>query len=262
MRPEITRREVLNNLIRFKDSLLEKLPKKHSGGERVYKVLLNRKTGEMRFPQKIKSLEYQVAKRKGKLQAPNDWKEARIVVKDHFELRNGQNHPLEPTEVDPPARRVIRETLEVLNSRAQAVQGIKLLEEEVLQDLSSIDFAVEVERIEDLPAWVGSLNREEAEKRLEGKAEGTYLIREGDPITRAIGFHFAEENHLLVHPFLLTVVEDEEKISDILIIQTSKGWTQYQDDPNLNDTMLYQYEATPDALLRGLMQIIKEPISS
>lgn len=271
MRLEISRREVLNNLIRFKDSLLEKTPKKDAKGERVYKVLLNRRTGDMRFPQKIKSLEYHIAKKKGKGEAPNDWKEGRIVVSRknaespaHFELRDAKNQKLEPIDVDPLAWRVIRETLEVLNERAREVLGFEygmLPEEAVLNDLSSIHLSIPIEQIEDLPAWMGGLNREEAEARLEGKAEGTYLLREGDELTRAIGFHFSEENHVSVHPFLVTVVEEEEKISDILMIKTSRGWILYHDDPNLNDLMLYKYESSPQALLKELGKIAKEPIS-
>ncbi len=256
---EISRREVLNNLIRFKDSLLEK--KLQKSKERIYKVLLNCKTGDMRFPQKIKSLEYSIARKKGRGEAPNDWKEARIMVTDHFELQNVHNQRMEPTEVDPLAWRIIRETFEVLNLRAKEIKEGGLPEEAVLRDLSSIHLSTPVDRIEDLPAWVGKLDRERSEKKLEGKLEGTYLIREGDPLTQAIGFHIAEENHTPVRTFLLTLVEEEEKISDILLLQTDKGWTQYFDDPNLLDLTLYQYESSPEVLLSKLHGIAKKPIS-
>lgn len=270
MRIEISRREVLNNLIRFKDSLLESSSSKKSD-ERMYKVLLNRKTGDMRFPQKIKSLEYQISRKKGKGESAADWKEARIFVSRkngegpaQFEIRNAKNQKLEPTEMEPIAWRVIRETVEVLNERAKQVVGYEygmLPEEAVLNDLSSIHLSIPIEQIEDLPAWMGTIDRESAEKRLEGQAEGTYLIREGDYLTQAIGFHFAEENHIAVHPFVLTVVEEEEKISDILLIKTGKGWTFYQDDPNLNDNILYKFEATPQSLLRQIEGRAKKPVS-
>ncbi|MBX7065809.1 MAG: hypothetical protein K1X28_01130 [Parachlamydiales bacterium] len=271
MRIEISRREVLNNLIRFKDSLLDGTSRKNTSAERIYKVLLNRKTGDMRFPQKIKSLEYHIARKKGKGEAAADWKEARIIVdrKDpeapaHFEICDSKNQRLEPTDMEPLAWRVVRETLEVLNVRAKQVVGYEygmLPEEAVLNDLSSIHLSIPIEQIEDLPAWMGALPREDAERRLEGQPEGTYLLREGDDLTQAIGFHFSEENHLSVHPFVLTVVEEEEKISDILLIKTAKGWTLYHDDPNLNDTILYKYESTPQSLLRQLEPIAKKPVS-
>lgn len=262
MRIEITRREVLNNLIRFKDSLLEQTAKKDARGERAYKVLLNYKTGDMRFPQKIKSLEYHIVRKKGKKEEPGDWKEALICISRptpegpaRFELKDGKRQNLEPTQLDPTAWRVIRETVEVLNERAKQVVGFEygmLAEEAILRDLSMIHLSIPIEQIEDLPTWAGYLSREEAERRLEGKGEGAYLLREGDPLTQAIGFHLGEENHTSIHPFLLTLVEEEEKISDILLIKTGKGWTLYRDDPNLNDSVLYKYQPSPQALLNEI----------
>lgn len=263
MRIEISRREVLNNLIRFKDSLLEQTAKKKdSKGERTYKVLLSYKTGDMRFPQKIKSLEYQISRKRGKKEEARDWKEAKICISRkspeepaYFEMRDSKNQKLEPTQVEPTAWRVIRETVEVLNERAKQVVGYEygmLAEEVVLRDLSMIHLSIPIEQIEDLPSWAGRLSREEAERRLEGKGEGSYLLREGDPLTQAIGFHLAEENHTSIHPFLLTRVEEEKKVSDILLIKTGRGWTLYRDDPNLNDVVLYKYQPTPQALLNEL----------
>lgn len=270
MKIEISRREVLNNLIRFKDSLADRIGEKSLTFERIYKVLLNRKTGDMRFPQKIKSLEYHIARKKGKGEAAGDWKEARILVSRKipgdpafFEIRDAKDQKLEPTDMEPLAWRVIRETIEVLCERAKQVVGFEygmLPEEAVLSDLSSIHLSIPIEHIEDLPAWMGALDREHAERRLEGQAKGTYLLREGDHLTQAIGFHFAEENHLSVDLFVLTVVEEEEKISDILVIKTGKGWTLYQDDPNLNDSILYKYENTPQSLLRQIDRLAKNPI--
>ncbi|MBU6446089.1 MAG: hypothetical protein KGQ49_01665 [Verrucomicrobia bacterium] len=270
MRIEISRREVLNNLIRFKDSLFEGLGTKHSKDERIYKVLFNCKSGDMRFPQKVKSLEYQIAKKKGRGEVASDWREARIRISRRdsegpaqFEIWDAQNRPLEPTGMAPLAWRVVRETLEVLNERAKQVVGYEygmLPEEAVLSDLSSIHLSIPVEQIEDLPAWAGVIGREDAERRLEGTSIGTYLLREGDPLTRAIGFHFSEENHVKVHPFLLTVVEEDEKISDMLIIKTANGWTLYRVDPNIHDSTLYQYETTPQGLLHHISNIAKTPI--
>lgn len=254
---EITRREVLNNLIRFKDSLLEK-PPKSSKGIRTYKVLLNRKTGDMRFPQKVKSLEYRIA-RVGK-EAPGDWKEVVILVdQTHFEIRFA-DRPLEPTDLEPLAWRITRETMEALNGRAQELPPSPILEAAVLQDLSFLHLSPPIEHIEDLPAWAGTLSREEAEKRLENKKQGTYLIRMADPLTQGISFHFSEENHLPVKPFLITVVEEELKISDILVLHTPKGWTFYHDDPNLNDLLLYHYEKSPQDLIHDVSDTVREPL--
>ena len=89
---------------------------------------------------------------------------------------------------------------------------------------------------------------------------GTYLLREGDPITVRAAFHIADENRLSVHPFLATVVEGEGKITDILIFKTSKGWIFYGDDPNLNDPDLYKYVSSPQELLKERKGVLKHPI--
>jgi hypothetical protein len=270
---EISRREVLNNLIRFKDNLLEQSSQRErreeqqkeesrQGGKRVYRVLLNRKTGDMRFAKKISEIENHISRKGGKKEIPEDWKEIRIIVQQdnpgqaaHFEVQDAQNQSLKPAEIDPLAWRIASETLDVLNLRAKEVLGQHaemLPEEAVLKDLSNIHISKEKEQIENFPGWVGSIGRIEAEQILNGKAVGTYLLREGDELTLSISFHFAEENLLEIHPYLVTVVEKEGKISDILLLQTNKGWTLYHDDPDLNDKALYQYFPSLRTLLLKL----------
>ena len=285
MAQEISRREVLNNLIRFKDNLLEmrgedrqrgqdqdeKEEQEGKLGERKYKVLLNRKTGDMRFAQKISALEHHISRKGSRKETIEDWKEIQIVVHQksaretaHFEVRDAQNHSLKASDLDPIAWRIASETLDVLNSKAKEIkgqQGGMLAEEAVLQDLSSIHLTSQRERIEDLPGWMGSLSRIDAEQILNGKAVGTYLLREGDEITLSIAFHFSEENLLSIHPYLLTVVEIDQKISDILLLQTDKGWTLYHDDPNLKDRELYPFSPSLQALLHELSPIARQPLS-
>lgn len=270
---EISRREVLNNLIRFKDNLLEQSSERErredqqgdeSGrkGKRTYRVLLNRKTGDMRFAQKISNIESHISRRGGKKETAEEWKEIRIIVQQespgeaaHFEVQDAQNQSLKPTEIDPLAWRIASETLDLLNLKAKEVVGKHtemLPEEAVLKDLSSIHISPVKEQIENFPGWMGSIDRIEAEQILNGKPEGTYLLRQGDELTLSISFHFEEENLLQIHPYLVTVVEKEGKISDILLLQTNKGWTLYHDDPNLNDAALYQYCPSLRSLLLKL----------
>ncbi len=276
---EISRREVMNNLIRFKDNLLEMRgedrqrqdqEQEEEEQERKYKVLLNRKTGDMRFAQKISSLEYRIAKKKGKEESIEDWKEVQIIVQQsnshdpaHFEVRDSSDHSLKPSDIDPLAWRIASETLDILNKKAKEVKktdGEMLVEEAVLQDLSSIHIASPKEQIEDLPGWMGSISRIEAERRLENKPVGTYLLREGDEITLSIAFHFSEENRLSVRPYLLTIVEKEQKIADILLLYTNKGWTFYHDDPNLKDLIAYHYFPSPQSLLHQLYPLAQYPL--
>jgi hypothetical protein len=256
----ISRREVLNNLIRFKDYLLELGPSFEANQkERIFKILLNFTTGDIRFAKKITNLESHFPLKKGKKEISKDWKEARLIVLQrlqtepvYFEICDSSNLPINPKELSALAWAILSEMLNFLNARAKEFQGkrIQMLPEEaILSDLSSLELDMQKERIEDLPGWNGSLNRVGAEKKLKEKPIGSYLLREGDEITFSIAFHFAEENHLSVHPYLLTVVENEEKISDILLLQTNRGWSLYHDDPNLKDGKLYHYLASPKDLL-------------
>lgn len=276
---EISRREVLNNLIRFKDNLLEmrgeerekrEQQEEEKKRERKYRVLLNRKTGDMRFARKISSLEHHITKKKGK-ETPEDWKEIHLIVHQrspgelaHFEVRDAHDKAIKPTDMDPLAWRIASETVDILNAKAKEVkgkEGDQLAEEAALTDLSSIHLAAPKERIEDLAGWMGSVSRIDAEKRLEGRPVGTYILREGDEITVAISFHFGEENLLSIHPYILTAVAAEEKIVDVLILQTNKGWTLYHDDPNLKDSVLYRYFPTPQALLQTLGAMALYPLA-
>lgn len=275
---EISRREVLNNLIRFKDSLLDRkdnLQEDNSvpRGRRVYQVLLNCKTGDMRFAKKISALEHHIARsrKEGRGESPGDWKEIQMIVSQatpaeiaHFEVLDAKNHSLNPSELEPLAWKVASETLDLLNQKAQFIKGEEknlLPEVAVLKDLSSIHISVSKDKIEDLPGWMQSLNREDAEAMLEGKPIGTYLLREGDEMTVSISFHASEENDLPIHPYLLTVVEAEGKISDILLLRTGKGWTLYHDDPNLKDPVLYKYVSSPLGLIKLLSGVAKFPLS-
>lgn len=271
----ITRREVLENLIRFKDSLSEMRgnegrqqdfdqdakdqKKKHRG--RSYKVLLNRRTGDMRFAQKISSLSF--PRKPNPFVHPSDWKEIHLIVVDpspqelvQFEVLDTKDCSLKPSELEPIAWKIASETLHVLNQKAKEIRRVDiglLPEEQILQDLSFIQLSIHKEPIENFSGWAGSISRLEAEKKLQGKPEGTYLLREGDEITLSIAFQLGETNLLSVHPYLLTVVEKQGKISDLLLLDTDRGWIFYEDDPDLKD------QAYPCfAHLSDLLNMLKE----
>lgn len=266
---EISRREVLNNLIRFKDNLLERRGKekaKSAKKERVYKVLLNRKTGDMRFAQKISSLERHFPKKtKGRLE---DWKEIRLIVIEgpnqgvHFEARDLQDHELKQSDVEPLSWRISHETLEVLNAKGGEIQSVPpemLPEEAVLQDLSSIHLAPQGGKIEDLPGWMGSLTRMEAEERLMNQPVGTFLLRDGDQITQSTVFHLSLSNRISSQAYVLTVVEKQSKISEYLCLHTDRGWLFYSDEPDLKR---YHFYPTAQELLLVLSPIARHPLTN
>ncbi len=101
--------------------------------------------------------------------------------------------------------------------------------------------------IQEFPGWVGSLGRLDAERRLKNQSVGTYVLREGDEIT------FRATSHLLLHshPYLMTVVEEGNKIADYLLLKTDKGWVLYHDDPDLQDQD-YTYLESLSHLLSSL----------
>lgn len=259
---KISRSEVLENLIRFREALPEASASEKDF--RKYKALLNCKTGDMRFAQKISALEKELLQNSKKGASHQDWKEIVIVVHDGsmpaFEVVDAKNHPLNPKELDPLAWKVASETISILNFRAKE-DGFEKgpIEKAVLRDFSQIHLIAKEDQIEGFPGWMGSLTRLEAEKRLEGKKIGTYLLREGDEITLSCMFHLQEENLTHIRSFLMTVVQEEAKISDILLLKTDQGWSFYHDDPNLHDLKIYRYFPSFEALLDQLRSIAAYP---
>lgn len=274
----ISRREVLNNLIRLKDNLSELQEEEKEGrhgkeerdqkkGKRSYKALLNQKTGDLRFAKKISALEQRLSPKKGAKESLSDWKEIHLLVEEgkdskiHFEILDESDRALHPHELSQLAWRIVSETLSVLNTKGKEIEETKdlLPEQNALQDLSSIRLAQDSIRIEELPGWKDSLDRQAAEKLLTGHPEGTYLLREGDEITLSISFHISEEQHSFVHPYLLTFVDQGKKISEILLLHTDKGWTFYSDDPDLKQPF-YHYFPSVKELLFHLKQFARNPI--
>src|SRR5690606_17136074 len=102
-------------------------------------------------------------------------------------------------------------------------------------------------------------SRKEAEEFLKEKPVGTYLLREGDSVTQSMVKCLSETNHMSIRPLILTTVEKEEKISDLLLLQTELGWTLYLDDPLLKSP-LYHYHFSLQDLLDSLKEIACYPL--
>ncbi len=262
---EITRREVLNNLIRFKDSLLERKEKQQREKKRTYNVLINTKTGDMRFAKRIAALEHHlIRERKGSME---DWKEIHLIVEQskgevRFEALDSQDLPLKASDLKPLAWKIASETVKVLNLKSQEEHpnSLEVLPEEaLLQDLSSIHLSSDQDRIEHLPGWADNVNRYQAERLLWDSLPGSFLIREADPLTKQTAFHLSESNGFSIQPYLITFVEKESKISDLIILQTAYGWTLYQDDPDLSNSA-YRYASTVDEFFQTLHHRLKHPI--
>ena len=244
---EITHREVLNNLIRFKDRLLEANGlEKDREKSRVYTVLLNRKTGNMRFAQRISNLEHHFSTKSKSVS--EDWKEVRLIVGGktshelHFEVRGRHNEILHMHDLTPLAWRVAEETLQVLHTKAMQTKtdpSAHLPEETLLQDLSSIHLSHQTEEIKHHPAWEGHIDFLHAEKKLRAQPVGAYVIRACDDLTAAIVQQLSESNQMPISAYLVTFVREAGKISDLLLLHTRMGWILYRDEPCLNQCRTY-----------------------
>jgi len=245
----ISRREVFNNLMRFKHSLGGHI----SGdihGKRSYKALFNRQTGDIQFPE---------------AQAPSsamgEWDLIEFEVNperlgtNFFEAKDKDHHPLNSGNMAPVAWRIMIETIQALNEITAHSPSKNLPEKAVVEGLSKLKIP-SFRAIEMQPGWVGQVDRFQAEKDLSSKPIGTYLLRNGDEVTEEIAKRLMESNKMGVEVFVCTLVEPEDKISDILILLTDKGWTFYHDNPDLFDSE-YKYQSEPEKLLKQLGKRVK-----
>ena len=108
--------------------------------------------------------------------------------------------------------------------------------------------------------WAGHISREEAERRLEGQAVGTFVLRDGDELNGRILLALQRSNRERLESYLLTVVAPEGKIAEYLIVHSPEGWTFYQDNPDLRDQVQYQFSESLDELLRKTSSIAKRPL--
>lgn len=207
------------------DRVKENLARFEQAGMKTeYKVLLDCNTGEMRFAKTISKIQFASDHAH---RAHSEWKEVRLIrARGRFEIEGLSG-------INKMAQKVMNETLSVLNG------GTRIVGE-----------------ASDLLGWMGTMNRFDAEKTLSKSIVGTYLIREADEIAKASAYHFGEENFTDVHPYIITVVGEEGKISDELILRTDRGWIYYNDDPLLRD---YEFFSSPKDLLSSL-SFLKRPI--
>jgi len=261
---EIHRHEVLNNLIRFRNSLLETRKQKSSGsqGVRSYTALVNRHTGDIRFALNLQEL---------KKKEFADWQEIHFLVQEKgdkisFNVSDEKGTALVPSVLDAAALRILFETLDALNQLAALYHPPKksevLPEDAALQDLSPIHFSEvseSAETLQTMPGWAGKISRLDAEKRLHAKEIGTYLLREPIEIEKAALKQVSRTNKMAVDGCVLTFLAEKKKISEFLCIHTKHGWALCHDVANLNASA-YQYFPTLQDLLSSVHDKIKNPI--
>lgn len=218
----VSKKEVINNLNRFKNSQV-------LGGQGVFKAMVDCHTGDIQFADSLISF---------------GWKPFEVEIKNRgrgigfFEARDVDHTPLDSNNMDPIAWAVMKETLRVLN------------EITTISELSEVQICP-AHSIQALPGWMGRINRFEAEYELGNRPAGTYLLRHGDEYTQVIAEQLIDGNKKIIELFVCTLTEPDDKITDLLIVRTNEGWTFYRDNPDLIDSE-YIYHPTPQALLNLL----------
>ena len=107
---------------------------------------------------------------------------------------------------------------------------------------------------------INHLSRIEAERCLAKQPVGTFILREGDELNQRITAALARGNHEVLQSCILTVVEPDQKISERFVVHTPKGWTIYQDNPDLHDGQ-YHFYRTMNELLRSIESVAKRPLN-
>lgn len=208
----------------------------------VYQAIINKKTGDIRFIEYFKELDEIYRRLKEEGLDEEDWKIVRLTVdereqekKQSFSMKEEDDEDLKEEDLEPLAKRVAHETLQVLNQKGEEIKKrprTGRLENAVLDDLSSLH-EEHKGPIEESEAWMGHISRQDVEVLLIGKSPGTFLFRKGDATTDAIEKRLSEEEGKPLHCYVLTLVEENDKFTDFLILEKEGCWMIYHDIPEL-----------------------------
>jgi hypothetical protein len=183
-----------------------------------------------------------VRKRSGPTQ---DLKQAELIVKQTgegivFEIDDRPDHELDLKELDERAQKVARQTLHLLNQ--QKAKSPR----EAFDRLRNAEIEVLAPEIQNQPAWRSDiLTRAQAEAWLKESPFGTFILRNGDDVTEEIEGRLHKVNRFPFHCYVMTKVEENQKIVDVLLIQRVNGWAIYNDEPDLTQ---YRYQTLSSLL--------------
>lgn len=245
MAVRITRKEVLDNIQHLQEKVI-RIGQRRFERVRKYPALVNKKTGSLLFEEKTPS---------------EEWIQIQLEVENvdnqipHFSLDSES-----PSELTALASRILSETLNTLNQLAiqNPTQGFpEIPEMELLTNLPNLD--LELPGAADMPGWKGEIDRMAAEKFLNYCPKGTYLLRQGDEFAYAVAESLSETHKMRVKPCLITIKEEDKRVSEALFLFTDLGWTIYRDNPELNDPE-YQYFSTLQETLWVLAPQAKKPL--
>lgn len=251
MNIQVRNASTLRNLDRLRSYVL-----RHPNEEKI-SVLIDPLTGEMSVPQNLQDFEFLI--KKPRLDKVHHPEQARLFIHSaksgvEFALLDEKDRERDLQQFSKGALLVVMETLKILNQLlGPSFHSAKEL-------FAQMDF-LEIEElgadIQMRPEWRASINRVEAEDLLEGFTVGTYLLREGDEATQEFEENLMKTNSHSFRLFVVTFVDDFERVSDRLLIQRSEGWAVYDDNPDLN---AYTYRENLNYILAEVGA--KVPISS
>jgi|GEM_PF-2571421 len=254
----ISRREVFNNLVRIKDSILAKGYEEgvQASPKRRYPAFVNRHTGDLRFGDAEQDPYF----------IEENWEKLELTSVDEadtvrFAVSSSLSEKIPPDlRADSAALKILFETMDILNQLAAQFEkkAEQVTNGDVPFRLTDVHVLSEPERIDSLPGWRGEMTRIEAESNLENKSPGAYLLRKENTLLDEIAGHFTAANEIPLQFYLLTFNGPSGKISDLMMIETQWGWTFCQGEPDLAKPC-YRYESSPSALLRTLGRQIHSP---
>ena len=194
-------------------------------------VLIDCLTGDIYIPQSINELESRIhGTKKERDTAIGECRHAQLEIQSAsgkicFELST-KELPLEDR-----AALVVKETLTILNQVGERSHTAMETLRHCMRDIK-LELPLEITTHS---GWWGALNRSEAEKLLMKEDAGTFLLREGDEETKRLEWTLQKKNRFPVRCYVLTVVEDQRKIADKVLVQRASGWAFYNDNLSLSN---------------------------
>lgn len=131
------------------------------------------------------------------------------------------------------ACQMLEQTMRIFNFAIKSFHPTTDMQK-VIQHLAKMQFQVvpvKVAKNIAQEAWY-DVNRVQAEKLLSDCIAGTYLFRRGEYVG-ILEKELSESLGEKVECITLTFIGDQNRISDLTLVKTAKGWHVYDDDPKL-----------------------------
>jgi len=261
MKIKVQNPSVRHNVALFKQ-LLEKVdtvsPKPSSleaTGVKTFHAFVHRMTGDLAFPElaQEKKLLHDKTWKPMTLSLIVEEKETTFEVEEEGKIPSAFRYD----DLFPAARRILAETIHVLNTVAKQVgepKSLDLLCKKIAQlSIEELSFSIPGKDIVH-EAW-HQLDRIETEKLLLTQPVGTFLFRKGE-YTATLSEELQQKHPEEIRCFTLSYLEPEDKIVDLTIVKKGDRWFIYNDDPSLPEPSYPSIQG----LLESLKAVLKLPL--